>query len=74
MVSRLGEVVNASGKTIVVRGGKISPSVMGKIVIDKNMNDIGRVVDVFGPVDHPFAKIILFSEKKEFCENALYLR
>ncbi|MBN1786691.1 MAG: H/ACA RNA-protein complex component Gar1 [Candidatus Methanofastidiosa archaeon] len=74
MVSRLGEVVNVSGKTIVVKGKKISPSAMGRVVIDKNMKDVGRVVDVFGPVDNPFAKVILFSDKNDFCENVLYLR
>ncbi|MHC1605256.1 MAG: H/ACA ribonucleoprotein complex subunit GAR1 [Candidatus Methanofastidiosia archaeon] len=74
MVSRLGEVVNASGKTVIVRGKKISPGFIGKTVIDKNMNEIGRVVDVFGPVENPFAKVIMFFDVPDFCETVLYLR
>jgi len=74
MVSRLGEVINVSGKTVVVRGNKISSKTMGKVVIDKNMNEIGRVVDIFGPIDDPFAKVLLFSDDNNFCETVLYLR
>jgi len=74
MVSRLGKVVNISGKTVVLQGDKISAKTMGKVVIDKNMKEVGRVVDVFGPVDDPFVKVILFSNEDDFCENVLYLR
>lgn len=74
MVSRLGEVVNVSGKTIIVQGKRVSPQIVGKIVIDKNMKNIGRVVDVFGPVDAPYAKIVLFSNSPDFCDDVLYLR
>ncbi|HPR40930.1 MAG TPA: Gar1/Naf1 family protein [Candidatus Methanofastidiosa archaeon] len=73
MVSRLGEVINVSGRTVVVRGKKISANTMGKVVIDRNMKEVGRVVDVFGPVDDPFVKVILFSDD-DFCETVLYLR
>jgi len=70
----LGKVVNISGKTVVLQGDKISAKTMGKVVIDKNMKEVGRVVDVFGPVDDPFVKVILFSNEDDFCENVLYLR
>ena len=70
----MGKVVNISGKTVVLQGDKISAKTMGKVVIDKNMKEVGRVVDVFGPVDDPFVKVILFSNEDDFCENVLYLR
>ncbi|RZN44769.1 H/ACA RNA-protein complex component Gar1 [archaeon] len=70
----MGEVVNISGTTVIVQGNKIGPRAVGKIVIDKKMNEVGRVVDVFGPVDAPYAKIVLFSKETPFRDSAVYLR
>jgi RNA-binding protein len=74
MVSRFGEVITVSGNTVVVKGEKITPQHIGKIVIDKQMKNVGRVVDVFGPVDSPYAKVILFPKSGDFCGTVLYVR
>lgn len=47
---------------------------MGKVVIDKQMNEIGRIVDIFGPVDSPYAKVMLFPKAMNFCGTVLYVR
>lgn len=70
----MGEVVNISGNTIIVQGNKIGPRTVGKVVIDKKMKEVGRVVDVFGPVDAPYAKIVLFSKEAPFRDSVVYLR
>ncbi len=74
MVSRFGEVITVSGNTVVVKGDKINPQHVGKVVIDKQMKNIGRVVDVFGPIDSPYAKVILFPNAGNFCGTVLYVR
>jgi len=74
MVSRLGTVISVTGKIIIVRGDKISPRSMGKTVIDTKMKEIGKVVDVFGPVSSPFAKIVAYSPTKIPCDSVLYIR
>lgn len=57
-----------------MRGEKITPRHMGKVVIDKQMNEIGRIVDIFGPVDSPYAKVMLFPKAMNFCGTVLYVR
>ena len=74
MVSRFGEVITVSGNTVVVKGEKITPQPIGKIVIDKQKKNEGCVVDVFGPVDSPYAKVILFPKSGDFCGTVLYVR
>ena len=59
---------------MVVKREKITPQQIGKIVIDKQMRNIGRVVDIFGPVDSPYAKVILFPQAGDFCGTVLYVR
>jgi RNA-binding protein len=61
-MKRLGTVLHRSGsKNLVVRGDEIkSGNMSGKIpglnsvVMDKALNQIGTIVNVFGPVDHPY--------------------
>ena len=54
---RLGEVVSTAQGLLVVRcpdGGR--PDI-GATAVDESLDDVGRVVDVFGPVERPYLAI-----------------
>ncbi|PSP32748.1 H/ACA RNA-protein complex protein Gar1 [Halobacteriales archaeon QH_10_67_22] len=54
---RVGEVVRVAGGVAVVRlPGEDHPGI-GTTVIDEQLDDIGRVVDVFGPVERPYVAV-----------------
>jgi RNA-binding protein len=54
---RLGEVVRtAQGLAIVRCPGADHPDI-GTMVVDENLDAVGRVVDVFGPVQRPYLAV-----------------
>ncbi|MFB6078028.1 MAG: H/ACA ribonucleoprotein complex subunit GAR1 [Halarchaeum sp.] len=56
-MKRAGEVVrSAQGLAIVRCAGEDHPDV-GAEVVDERLTDIGRVVDVFGPVSRPYLAV-----------------
>ncbi|MFW9958853.1 MAG: H/ACA ribonucleoprotein complex subunit GAR1 [Candidatus Odinarchaeota archaeon] len=55
---RLGTVLQISHRgTIIVRTEKVPPVGDKSIVFDKRAQEIGIIVDVFGPVKHPYVAI-----------------
>ena len=54
---RLGEVVRTAQRVAVVRSPDDSTPDIGVSVVDENLDDVGRVVDVFGPVDRPYLAV-----------------
>ncbi|PSP82995.1 H/ACA RNA-protein complex component Gar1 [Halobacteriales archaeon QS_1_68_17] len=54
---RLGEVVRVAGGTAVVRCSEADPPEIGARVTDDQLTELGRVVDVFGPVERPYAAV-----------------
>ncbi|MFQ3320593.1 MAG: RNA-binding protein [Natronomonas sp.] len=56
-MKRIGEVVRtAQGLAVIRCPGEEHPDV-GAEVVDQNLDTIGRVVDVFGPVDRPYVAV-----------------
>jgi RNA-binding protein len=56
---RVGTVVRAAQHLAIVRlpeGGDDAPDV-GTEVVDESLSTVGRVVDVFGPVDRPYVAV-----------------
>lgn len=54
---RIGSVVRtAQGLAIVRSPGEDHPDV-GTDVVNESLDSIGRVVDVFGPVDQPYVAV-----------------
>ena len=53
---RVGEVVRIAQNLAVVRAEGDHPE-FGTTVIDENLTEVGRVVDVFGPVDRPYVAV-----------------
>ncbi|MFB6170105.1 MAG: H/ACA ribonucleoprotein complex subunit GAR1 [Haloarculaceae archaeon] len=56
-MKRVGEVVRTAQGTVVARppGAEYPP--LGSEVLDENLETVGEVVDVFGPVDHPYVAV-----------------
>ncbi|QLD84943.1 H/ACA RNA-protein complex protein Gar1 [Natronomonas halophila] len=56
-MKRIGEVVRtAQGLAVVWCSDDDHPG-LGAPVVDQNLDDIGRVVDVFGPVERPYVAV-----------------
>jgi RNA-binding protein len=56
-VKRVGDVVRTAQGLAVVRAPDDEVPDFGITVVDENLTDIGRVVDVFGPVARPYVAV-----------------
>lgn len=74
-MKRLGEVVRTHG-LLVLRGADADPPDIGTTALDESLSDVGRVVDVFGPVDRPYVAVTLSDDGDEtrFLGERLYVR
>jgi len=54
---RVGEVVRVAQNVAVVRAPGEDYVDIGTEVVDENLDDLGRVVDVFGPVERPYLAV-----------------
>jgi RNA-binding protein len=56
-MSRAGEVVGTAQNLAIVRSGDDSHPAMGASLDDDQLDAVGRVVDVFGPVERPYVAV-----------------
>jgi RNA-binding protein len=56
-MKRVGEVVRTAQGLAVVRCPDEGHPELGTEVVDQDLETVGRVVDVFGPVDRPYAAV-----------------
>lgn len=56
-LKRIGEVVRTAQGLAVVRAPDEAYPEIGTDVIDENLDTVGHVVDVFGPVDRPYVAV-----------------
>jgi RNA-binding protein len=56
-MKRVGEVVRVTQGVAVARCPDDDHPRIGTAVIDESLDDLGRVVDVFGPVDRPYVAV-----------------
>jgi RNA-binding protein len=56
-MNRVGEVVRLAQGLLVVRAPDESVPEIGTPVVDESLADVGRAVDVFGPVERPYVAI-----------------
>jgi len=54
---RVGQVVRATGGLAVVRSPDGTRPEFGTDVVDESLTAVGRVVDVFGPVERPYLAV-----------------
>ncbi len=56
-MKRVGEVVRTAQGLAVLRSPDEGYPDLGTEVVDQNLDPIGRVVDVFGPVERPYVAV-----------------
>jgi RNA-binding protein len=56
-MKRVGRVVRTAQGIAVIRAPDETYPNIGTNVIDENLDTVGRVVDVFGPVDQPYVAV-----------------
>lgn len=56
-MKRVGTVVRTAQGLAVVRSSNNGYPEIGTDVLDENLQLVGRVVDVFGPVDQPYVAV-----------------
>ena len=54
---RVGDVVRTAQGLAVVRAPDDDYADIGTMVLDENLDDVGRVVDVFGPASRPYLAV-----------------
>lgn len=55
---RVGTVVRTAGGLAIARAeAGAEPPRIGSAVVDESLSTVGRVVDVFGPVDRPYVAV-----------------
>jgi RNA-binding protein len=73
---RLGTVLQISNRgSIIIRTEKVPPIGNKSIVFDKRAQEIGIIVDVFGPVKNPYLAIRPLKEidPKKYIGQVLYM-
>ncbi|MHA1594504.1 MAG: H/ACA ribonucleoprotein complex subunit GAR1 [Candidatus Baldrarchaeia archaeon] len=56
MIKRLGKVLHVSPHKVMIVRSTFAPAI-GNTVVTKDMENIGEVFDVFGPVSKPYVSI-----------------
>lgn len=76
MMQRLGTVVRTAQNLAIVRCPDENHPDIGLSVIDEELNTVGRVVDVFGPVDQPYLAVAPKGSRRlaELLGTKLYTR
>ncbi len=62
----LGMVLHVVDKKLIVRSGKLKVKrVINSIAVTEDKREIGKVYDIFGPVNRPYVGIRVFEGIKE---------
>ena len=56
-MQRVGEVVRTAQGLAVLRASSDDHAEIGTMVLDDSLESVGRVVDVFGPVEEPYLAV-----------------
>lgn len=73
-MKRVGEVVRTAQGKLVVRCSGDHPD-LGTTVIDEELDEVGTVVSVFGPVENPYVAISTDREQlAPYMGSVLYSR
>jgi len=78
-VRRLGTVERTAGGVAVVRapapdGDPSDPPAVGTEAVDERLEAVGRVVDVFGPVERPYLAVAATGDPAALLGSVVYAR
>lgn len=57
-MKRIGEAVRMAQGKLVVRSPDEHYPDLGSVVVDEDLDDVGTVVSIFGPVDQPYLAVL----------------
>jgi rRNA processing protein Gar1 len=58
LMKKVGEVVSRFSRFVICRSHKNAKTLIGKAVYSEKKELIGMVIDIFGPVERPYLKIL----------------
>ncbi|WP_435358116.1 H/ACA ribonucleoprotein complex subunit GAR1 [Haloarchaeobius sp. DFWS5] len=73
-MKRVGTVVRAAQGLAIARTAEGDKPRLGESVIDENLDDVGRIVDVFGPVSRPYVAVSADTDPALLLGQTLYSR
>ncbi|WP_435349374.1 H/ACA ribonucleoprotein complex subunit GAR1 [Haloarchaeobius sp. HRN-SO-5] len=73
-MKRVGEVVRVAQGLAIVRSDSDDHADIGTTVVDESLSEVGRVVDVFGPVSRPFVAVSADDDPTTLLGGTLYAR
>lgn len=56
-MKRLGTVARTAQGLVIIRSVDDETPSVGAAVVDDSLTDVGRVVDIFGPVEQPYVAV-----------------
>lgn len=62
-MKRIGEAVRMAQGKLIVRSPDESYPDLGTDVVDENLDEVGSVVSVFGPVERPYLSVLADREQ-----------
>ena len=73
-MKRIGEVKTITGSIAIVQSEDQTRPKIGTKVIDEKLENVGRIVDVIGPVSRPYMVIKIKEGTKSILKKRLYSR
>ena len=73
-MKRIGEVKTITGSIAIVQAEDQTRPKIGTKVIDEKLENVGRIVDVIGPVSRPYMVIKIKEGTKSILKKRLYSR
>ena len=73
-MKRIGEVKTITGSIAIVQGEDQTRPKIGTKVIDEKLENVGRIVDVIGPVSRPYMVIKIKEGAKSILKKRVYSR
>tara|TARA_B100000686_G_scaffold306992_1_gene346874 strand:- start:91 stop:312 length:222 start_codon:yes stop_codon:yes gene_type:complete len=73
-MKRIGEVKTITGSIAIVQSEDQTRPKIGTKVIDEKLENVGRIVDVIGPVSRPYMVVKIKKNVKIILKKRLYSR
>ncbi|MCH2453667.1 MAG: H/ACA RNA-protein complex protein Gar1 [Halobacteriales archaeon] len=73
-MKRIGEVKTITGSIAIVQSEDQTRPKIGTKVIDEKLENVGRIVDVIGPVSRPYMVVKIKENVKIILKKRLYSR
>ncbi|HDN81217.1 MAG TPA: RNA-binding protein [Methanomicrobia archaeon] len=70
----IGKSMHIIGNCMIVKCKNIKPEYLGRTVFDEKKRKVGKIIDIFGNVNSPYAKILIGKNKNIILKKDIFLR